>query len=209
MLDRAAADGETARSHPHLFFRSSDFDVIDPRQVQLGPEAVPACFGPPERDGSLAAWFADRLIRLARAGVAGFRLVGLADVPSEFLATLIQAVRREAEGCKFFGWTPGLKWSLLAGLEGVGLDAVFASTPWWDGRAGWFIDEHNALRRVAPRVIGMPEAPFERRWRRGRRSSDTLKETYEHALRLAAATGTGLLVPMGFEFAARDRMDRA
>ena len=208
VLDRVAADGETARSHPQLFFRSSDFDVIDPRQVQLGPEAVPACFGPPERDGSLAAWYAERLIRLARTGVAGFRLVGLADVPSHSLAALIQAVRREAEGSKFFGWTPGLNWSLIAGLEGVGLDAVFASTPWWDGRAGWFIDEHNALRRVAPRVLGMPEAPFEPRLaaRHGMRP-DTLKETYVHALRLAATTGTGLLVPMGFEFAARNRMD--
>jgi starch synthase (maltosyl-transferring) len=121
---------------------------------------------------------------------------------------MIQAVRRESEACKFFGWTPGLKWPLLAGLEGVGLDAVFASTPWWDGRAGWFVDEHNALRRVAPRVIGMPEAPFEPRLaaRHGIRP-DTLKDAYVHALRVAAATGTGLLVPMGFEFAARARMD--
>jgi starch synthase (maltosyl-transferring) len=207
VLDRVAADGAVARSHPHLFFRSSGFDVIDPRQVQLGPEAVPTAFHP-ERNAQLAAWFADRLLRLVRAGATGFRLVGLADAPPQFLITLIQAVRREADACKFLGWTPGLKWSLIAGLERVGLDAVFASTPWWDGRAGWFIDEYNALRRVAPRVIGMPEAPFEQRLAaRHGNPPDTLKNTYTLALRLAAATGTGLLVPMGFEFGARERMD--
>ena len=41
------------------------------------------------------------------------------------------------------------------GLAGSGLDGVFASVPWWDGRASWFVAEHVLLRRIAP-VIGMP-----------------------------------------------------
>src|SRR5262249_21637508 len=150
VLDRAAAIGEIARSKSHLFFRSAGPDVVDPRRLQLGPDALPARFDNPERERELAAWFADRLIRLLQAGAAGVRLVGLADVPPEFLSVLIAGVRRVRADCRFLGWTPGLSWSSLARLEATGLDAVFASTPWWNRRAGWFVDEHNLLRRIAP-----------------------------------------------------------
>jgi starch synthase (maltosyl-transferring) len=205
VLDRVGATGEIARAKPHLFFRDQGYDVIDPRRAQLGPEALPTRFDDPERERELAAFFADRLIRLVRAGVAGFRMVGLADVPPSFLSVLIAAVRRERDDCEFLGWTPGLPWPVLARLEDVGLDGVFASTPWWDGHAGWFVDEHNALRRVAPCVIGMPEAPFEERLAR-RRSPDALQAAARAALRMAAATSSRLLVPMGFEFATPHRM---
>ena len=91
-----------------------------------------------------------------------------------------------------------LRWRIL------GLDGTFASTPWWDGRRHWLVDEYNLLRRVAPIVIGMPEAPFEERLGADGRAR---KETYRRALRIAAATSTGLLIPMGFELGARHRMD--
>jgi starch synthase (maltosyl-transferring) len=208
VLDRIGANGQTARNNPHLFYRNGDLDVIDPRRVQLGPEALPARFDSPERERELAAWFADRLIRLTQAGIVGFRLLGLADVPSAFLGILIAAVRRECADCQFLGWTPGLPWPLLAGFERAGLDAVFASTPWWNARAAWFVEERNLLRRLAPRVIGMPEAPFEQRFAARRRvSGEHLKDACRAALRIAAATASGLLVPMGFEFGARHRMD--
>ncbi len=72
-------------------------------------------------------------------------------------------------------------------MEDVGFDAVFASTAWWDGHASWFIAEHNALARLAPKIIGVVEAPFE-----GRRAAkvastdpDALRIAYRQALRIA------------------------
>ncbi|HXO86056.1 MAG TPA: hypothetical protein VN803_11090, partial [Gemmatimonadales bacterium] len=163
VLDRVAADGAMARSAPHWFYRSGAGDVVDPRQVQLGLEAVPARFEDPQRAGELTAWWVDRLIRLAKAGAAGFRLLGLADVPARFVKALIEGVRSECPSCLFLGWTPGLEWARHIELEGAGLDAAFASTPWWDGRAPWYVEEHNRLRRIAASVIGVAEAPFEER----------------------------------------------
>ena len=187
-------------------FRSSHADIIDPRQNQLGPDALPARYDDPERARELVSWFAERLIRVVQAGAAGFRLLGLAHVPAEYLSALTGAVRRESTHCDFYGWTPGLAWSLLPGLEEADLDAVFASTPWWNGRDNWFVDEQNALRRVAPRVIGMPEAPYEERTA-ARTHPDSARQLSIRALRIAAATGSGgILVPMGFEFGSRARM---
>ena len=209
VLDRVAADGAMARSAPHWFYRSGAADVVDPRQASLGLEAVPARFEDPQRVHELTAWWVDRLIRLAKSGAAGFRLLGLADVPAHFVKALIAGVKGECPSCLFLGWTPGLAWAHHTALEGAGLDAVFASTPWWDGHAPWYVEEHNRIRRIAPSVIGVAEAPFEERLaaRRSRSAASDRRADYVHALRLAAATGDGLFVPMGFEFGARRRMD--
>ena len=177
-LNCVAADGVVAREYPQLFFRSSSRDIVDPRHSLLPPNAFPARFGDAERE--LVEFFASRLVRIVKAGVSGFRLVGLDGVPARFLSALIQAVRSEVEACQFLGWTPGLHWSTLAEMESVGFDAAFASTPWWDGRRPWLIDEYNILRRVAPRVIGMPEAPYEERLAAKAPAS---KDSYRHALR--------------------------
>jgi starch synthase (maltosyl-transferring) len=208
-LDRIAATGASARARPDLFFRKSHADMIDPRQDQLGPNALPARYDHPERAQELVAWFAGHLIRAHQAGAVGFRLLGLARTPAEYLSVLTRLVRREGVDCEFYGWTPGLSWSLFPGLEEACLDAVFASTPWWNGRDTWFVDEYNALRRVAPRVMGMPEAPYEERVA-ARTRADNAKQISVLAVRIAAATGYGgILVPMGFEFGARQRMSSA
>ncbi len=208
VLDRVAAEGAMARSAPHWFYRGAETSVVDPRQTLLGAEALPANFDNPDREHELTAWWIDRLVRLGQAGVSGFRLLGLADVPARFLKAVIAGVRQECGTCQFFGWTPGVSWSCLAALEPAGFDAVFASTHWWDRRATWFVDEHNALRRIASQIIATAEAPFEERLAvHIAQDEGSIREAYRLALRTAAATAQGLLVPIGFEFASRRKMD--
>ena len=107
----------------------------------------------------------------------------------EALQKIIAATRRQAP-CGFWAWTPGLNWSRHADLAGIGFDGVFASTAWWDGRAAWYVEEHESLRRIAP-VIGLVEAPM--------RIGPMDIGQRLRALRLAAATGDGLMMPAGFE----------
>jgi starch synthase (maltosyl-transferring) len=201
-IDRVAAGGAMARSAARWFGETPIPDRIDPRQPTDMADAVYARFDDPYAARELSAWWIDRLVRLAHAGAAGFRLIGLDRVPAAALSSIIRAVREEAPQCGFFGWTPGVPWAQLATLRGAGLDRVFASTAWWDGRASWFIQEHELLRAIAP-VLGVVEAPF------GERLASrpgTTAASYRRALRTAAAVGHGLLMPMGFEFAARRAM---
>ncbi len=95
-----------------------------------------------------------------------------------------------------------MSWSRIADLAGVGLDAVFASTAWWDGRAGWYVEEHEVLRRIAP-VVAPVEAPFGNRLASRARVEQQVPLLYRQILQVAAATADGLLMPMGFEFMAR------
>ena len=204
MLDRVAAEGETALAFPDLFGAPERIGLsIDPRQPATHFHAVPARFEEPE---TFADWWSERLAMLAKAGLAGFRLVGLERVPADALRQLIADTRRRAPGCRFLAWTPGLPWTRAAGYAGIDLDGVFASTPWWDTRASWYVEEHNVLRRIAP-VIGVAEAPFDERLAPRLSNPEQRLSFYRRTLAIAAATGSGLLVPMGFEFMARRPMN--
>jgi len=203
-LNCVAADGTAAREHSDIFSRTFDGNVVDPRQPLLPPSAAPTRFGDPERENDIVQFFAHHLLQLAVAGASGFRLLGLDGVPPGLIGAVIESVRDKCDACRFLGWTQGLSWPAIAALENCGFDAVFASTPWWDLRRPWLVDEYNLLRRVAPIVIGMPEAPFEDRLAAGTHAA---AQSLRRGLRAAVATGSGVLVPMGFEFGARRRMN--
>jgi len=207
VLDRVARGGAMARSAPRWFRENvTATNTLDPRRARHEVDAADANFEDPAAGPQLIAWWIDRLVRLAQAGAEGFRLLGLDRVPAAALATIVRAVRTEVEACKFLGWTPGIPRTRIAPLRGLGLDHVFASTPWWDGRAAWLVEEHEALRHVAP-AIGVAEAPFAERLASRAGPSGSIAQIYRRALRTAAATGNGILVPMGFEFASRIAMD--
>jgi starch synthase (maltosyl-transferring) len=155
---------------------------------------------------AMAAWWLDRLGRLAQAGVSGFRCLEPLDVPASLWRRIIGAMKREHSDCAFLAWTPGAERAALPRLEGLGFDHVCSSLGWWDGRANWLVQEIDTLRRIAP-VLASPEPSFlDRRAGRLPAGSD-IPGACRFALRLAAAVGSGLFVPMGFEYAARRGFD--
>ena len=125
-------------------------------------------------------------MRLARAGVIGFRC----DAPHQLAAPtwrrIIEGVQGAADGARFLAWTPGLGWPQIAALADAGFDGVFSSVAWWDGHASWFVTENEILRRIAP-VIAAPEGPFDVRLAARLSPTDDLGRTYLHRLRLAPA----------------------
>ncbi len=207
VLDRVAVDACMGKS-ASAWFRAVDLGEAraDPRSMRARGDAAYARFEDDAAANALAAWWSERLIRLAHLGVAGFRCEAPHKVPAGAWRRIIGAVRRRSAGCRFLAWTPGLDWSQGAALAGVGFDAVFSSVAWWDGRAGWFVEANERLRRVAP-VIACPEAPFGNRLAARLDPNSDVHGAYRHALRRAAATGSGLMVPMGFEFATARAMD--
>ena len=198
VLDRVAVDGADRRTHTASARCTS---VVDPRVASSNVEAALARFDDREASAVLLAQWCERLSSWRENGVTGFRLLGLGRVPAEFLAALINGARG-----RFLAWTPGLAWEQLRRLPGIGLDGVFASTPWWDGRASWYAEEHELLRRVAP-IIAPLEEPFGPRLAQRARSGETQRLLYKQTLQVAAATSDGLLMPMGFESMAQQPLE--
>src|SRR5258708_36430999 len=90
VLDRLAADGSNARAANGLYEWRDHGDVVDPRHDQGFAQAAPVRADAGER---LAVWWAEHLARLARAGAAGFRLVGLDLLSNDALPRIVGATR--------------------------------------------------------------------------------------------------------------------
>jgi starch synthase (maltosyl-transferring) len=183
VLDRLAADGISAHEAGDLFERRYQSDVVDPR---LDSSITHAVTVRPDAH-RLASWWGSHLVRLAHAGAAAFRLLGLGLLPADALRAIVAATRRETS-CALWAWTPGLAWSRHGELADAGLDGVFASTAWWDGRAAWYVEELDSLARIAPVIGVVAEA----------RTLPADAAARGRALRLAAATTDGLFLPEGF-----------
>ncbi|WP_289295788.1 alpha-1,4-glucan--maltose-1-phosphate maltosyltransferase [uncultured Reyranella sp.] len=179
VLGRIALGGGAEKALAGLYDRLPGRNPLDPRLSRH--EATSAVLrGGVEK--AAAEWWAGRLTELVKAGAQGFRLLGLADLPPRALGAFLDRVR-EKTACAFWAWTPGLPWSRHDELATAGLSAVFASTCWWDGRAAWYVEEHEALRRIAP-ILGVAAAPFE--------PPAADPSASGHALTLAALTADGL-----------------
>jgi len=198
-----ASDSLIARLKPEWFRCDSAGIRADPRDLRRHGDAVLARFDDPATGKQICAWWIDRLARLARAGVAGFRCEDPGALPPNLWRYLIKGVRQSAPDCRFLAWTPGLAWQTTAGLADVGFDAAFSSVPWWDGRADWLVAEHELLRGFGA-VIGCPEAPYAPRLM----SRVQSPAVYRHLLRRAAAVNDGIMIPMGLEWGASVSMDR-
>jgi starch synthase (maltosyl-transferring) len=198
VLDRAAAGGPVAggRGQPAT-------------EMALDPRIDPAERGGVglDLDDERFAGVVDRVVRLAEAGIGGFRCLGIHRMDPERWATLIRRVREVVPDTKFLAWTPPLPVGSREAIAQAGFDAVFASVGQWDGRATWLVDEAEAQRRIAP-AIAFAEEPFGDRIARRTDGGEEARRAAGRMLWLATALGDGILVPMGFEFGARDRMER-
>src|SRR5215471_19302742 len=203
VVGRVATDSAIARLKPEWFRQDSTGTRVDPRDLRRQGDVALARYDDPAIGKQIAAWWIERLVRLARAGAAGFRCEDPSALPANLWRHLIDAVRQSVPDCRFLAWTPGLAWQTIAALADVGFDAAFSSVAWWDGRADWLVAEHELLRGFGA-VIGCPEAPYAPRLM-GRLQSPA---EYRHLLRRAAAISDGIMIPMGLEWGAIVAMDR-
>ena len=207
VVGRVAPDADVARAAASWFHVDEPTSQrVDPRSSLRQPNAAYARFDDPVVAKEVADWWVERLRRLVDRGVAGFRCLEPQLVPAKVWRHIVGAVQQDFPHCRFLAWTPGLVWGDAVQLKELGFGGAFSSLPWWDGRASWFIEEYGLLRTLGS-VIACPEAPFGPRLARRFEDAPDLSRVYRHWLRCAAATGDGLMVPMGFEFAASEDMD--
>lgn len=138
---------------------------------------------------ALEAWWTNVLCNFLDQGVDGFRFLNPLESKA-ILGNIVTAVRSRFPQALFILNTPGVAWSALDEFAGRPFDYCVSSLPWWDMRAPWLAEEYTSLRHLAP-VIAMAEVP-------GAAPPEDI-ETRRARLLLAAISGSGVLMPMGFE----------
>jgi starch synthase (maltosyl-transferring) len=206
VLGRVARDAKVVQSHPAWFTGRANGHAVDPRGKLHQPAAAYLRFDEPSVADEAASWWIERLLRLGHAGAAGFSFSELDVAPPAVWQRVIAAVKESLPHVRFIASTPGTSWTAIAALAGAGFDGAISSAAWWDGRASWLVEEHQTLRALGS-VIAAAEAPFGPRLARRFGKLDDPLPLYRHMARRAAAIGDGLMVPMGFEYAAVEGMD--
>lgn len=206
--DSLGADKALAATHPDWFSAAGhDDDLPDPRRTQPLRTTPRLRYEDPAVMQEVAAYWHPRMQAMLDAGVAGFRCIQLAGPNVSFWCTLIKLVRDGAQASgkpvRFLAWTPGCTPEQIDALAGCDFDASFSSGAWWDYRSRWLVEEQQRLSRIGP-AIAFPDSPSEPVIGRiaGNEDAAVQQQIYRRALRLAAATGNGILIPMGFEFGA-------
>ncbi len=198
VLDRAADGGGFAARHPEWFRAAAAEGPPDPRLPLREVGTVAARLDQP---GLRQDWL-HRLRSWVEAGVAGFRCLHADAVPAacwrELTADLPQA--------RFIAWTPGMAAAAQAGLAGLGFAACCNSLAWWDFSGDWLAEESRRLSGVAP-VLATLEPPFGPRLAAAEPDALLAERHARRHLAFAAASGAGLVLPMGCEYGAVRPLD--
>jgi len=195
-----ARDGVLARAFPDRVRRPGRGAV---------PGTVEFDLDGPGAEGLLGFWAA-WIRRMLDAGVRGFRCVAAADVPPPAWASLIAGARAARSDVLFVADALGAPVERTLGLRGVGFDNLMSSARWWDLRAPWFLEQQRRLADVAP-SIAFPESHDTPRVaaEAGTDDPDALAARLRFAYMAAAATGSGLMMPIGFEYGFKRPLDPA
>ncbi len=122
-------------------------------------------------------------------GVRGIRLGSAWTLPVSILQRIIAIIHASGPSAFCCGDAFGQPEATLLRLANAGLDYVFNSSQWWDGRAAWFLEQRSALHRVT-RDIGFPSSSAE----------EVDKASLQRGYLLAAALSDGIMMPGGYEF---------
>jgi len=145
------------------------------------------------RDGEQSGEWIERLRGWVRSGAAGFRCLHLARQAPEFWRDLIETV----PDALFLGWILDPPRETASRYAALGFDYVFGRADDIGALCGW-----DWARPRVP-VIAAPEMPFGPRLCH---DGGATRSRYSRALGLAGA-GDGILIPVGFEFAASRALD--
>ncbi|HEY5226688.1 MAG TPA: maltotransferase domain-containing protein, partial [Methylovirgula sp.] len=205
VLDRADRKGSLVLANPDLYAAAAR-ETPDPRSPRAPISTALAHFEQHDLAKRLIALWSERLLRLLKAGLTGFRFLDIGSLAPPYWHLLNGALRSAYPECVSLAFAPGTPWRDLEPLAEARFDGIFCSLPWWDRRSAWFAEELDVLRRIAP-IVACPEVPFGPRLASRFTPGANMEAVYRQALTLAASVGDALMVPMGFEHGAQDAMD--
>ncbi len=219
VINHTAKDSDLAARHPQWFAHAPDGRLRSPQAVDPEDPTKVTVWGDlaeidyvkrPEREEIIAYW-QDIACHYAELGVRGFRGDAAYKVPASVWREIIGAVRAVRPDAIFFAETLGCRPDEVMALRDAGFDFIFNSSKWWDFKARWLIEQYETYRHIAP-SIAFPESHDTARLatelaEEGMTDHHAIEAIYRQRYLFAAVFSTGILMPMGYEFGFRRRLD--
>lgn len=218
VVNHTAKDSLLAEQHPEWFAHEPDGSIRSPHAIDPADATKVTVWGDlgeidyarEHARAAITAYWRDVVRHYLGLGFAGFRCDAAYKVPTEVWAPLIAEARRISPEAHWFAETLGCRIEQVKALAGAGFDFLFNSVKWWDLEAPWALEQYEMFRHIAPSV-GFPESHDTERV-----AAELAADTREPAaarkwllLRyaLAAFFATGILMPVGYEYGFRRRLD--
>lgn len=209
VINHTAKDADLVASNPHWYARDADNEIKSPSAIDPADANKITVWGDLaeldyERQAQpLARYWSKVAADYAGLGITGFRCDAAYKVPAAVWSELIGTVRKVAPDAKFFAETLGCRLPEVQQLQTAGFDYLFNSAKWWDFREPWLLDQYEMFRHIAPSVA-FPESHDTTRL-----AADTQGDRRESELHylFAAIFSTGVMMPQGFEFGFRKKLD--
>ena len=133
----------------------------------------------------------------------GFRADAAYKIPGDFWGRLIGEARNLEPKVGFFAETLGCRLEECSQLASSGFDFLYNSSKWWDFQADWCLEQYNLFRRLAPSVSFPESHDTERLAAESGGAPEVARQRYL----CAAFFSTGLMIPIGYEFGFKKRLD--
>lgn len=152
-----------------------------------------------------ALWeYWDKLIKhFQEMGILGFRCDAAYQVPADLWRYLISSAKKRYPRTIFLAETLGCTMAQIAELKGTGFDYLFNSSKYWEFDKPWCLEQHEGNKIIAP-SISFPESHDTPRL--ATEAPGTI-EVQKMRYAFAALFSAGLLMPTGYEFGAKNRID--
>lgn len=219
VINHTSKDSLLAEQHPEWFLREADgalrspraIDPADARKVTVWGDLAEINYHDPAYHAGLIAYFGDLMGHFVDCGFRGFRCDAAYLVPSEVWSQLILRARSKRQDATFFAETLGCRLEQISTLHTAGFDYLFNSARWWDFRSPWLLDQYNSFRSIAP-SISFPESHDTERLATelahgGCSDPRLIERAYRLRYLFSAVFATGVMIPVGFEYGFRGRLD--
>ena len=219
VVNHTAKDSVLAAAHPGWFAHEPDgslrspraVDPDDPSRVTVWGDLAEIDYGERAMRAEIVAYWRRLVAHYAGLGFRAFRGDAAYKVPSAVWRDVISAAREAQRDAIFVAETLGCRLEEVAALHDAGFDYLFNSSKWWDFRAPWLMEQYDAYRRIAP-TIAFPESHDTERLtadlaRDGVTDPAEIEAAYRQRYLFAAAFSAGVMLPLGYEYGFRRKMD--
>jgi starch synthase (maltosyl-transferring) len=211
VINHTAFDSELTHQHPEWYVRDAAGNLMAPRAIDPADARKVTVWGDlaeinneatPDRDGLWGYW-RELVRRSVELGWQGFRCDAAYKVPAGLWRALIAEARTVDPSVLFFAETLGCRLEEVRATMEAGFDFLFNSVKYWQFDAPWAIDQHNEFAQISPSV-SFPESHDT-----ARLFTETSGNLAVHKQRyiLAAMFASGVLMPVGYEFGFRRRLN--
>jgi starch synthase (maltosyl-transferring) len=210
VVNHTSKDSPLIQQHPEWYRWGDDGQVRspfvrdpdDPSKVTVWGDLADIDNEPAHGRDEQWAYWAEIVREAVSLGFRGFRCDAAYKVPAALWRYLIEQAKAVDSGVTFFAETLGAPVEDVAALAGAGFDYFFNSSKWWNFSEPWALKQHEEFRRVPS--IAFPESHDTERLA-AETHGDEAVQRQRYAF--AAAFSAGVMIPVGYEFGFRTRVD--